>query len=627
MKFSYSIFKKLVPAIPNKSDLIEKLNLYLFEAEDINDDSVEIKILPNRYGDAACYWGLARELSAIYRQRQSRGLKIFPRRTFSKRTADVPKLKISIKTKNCRRLTAQYVTGLKIGPSPPWLAAALAASGLRPINNLVDITNYATLETGQPLHAFDWDKLHGSVVVRQAINEEPIELLSGEKFHLTRAMAVIADQMSALDIAGIKGGKKAEITGDTRRILLTAANFEPANIYETSGRLRLVTDASVRFSHGLSPELTPIGLGRAAALIEELCGGRARAVTDVYPQKQPKKLIKFNIEKFERLTGLHIKTGKVLAFFKKLGFTARGLLIEIPPIRLDILRFEDLAEEAVRLYGWNKLPGAPPRIHLQSAQEEEMVVFQDKVRRILTGFGLTEVRNYSFGGEELTGVKQLELANPISADKKYLRFNLTAGLEKNLQDNLRFFDRAAIFEIGKVFQPEEKWALGLALGEKKKDTILELKGMADGLLEKLGVVDYHFVPTEKGLVIKIGSEIVGYLQNQTTELGLRALLRFIGGEKEFRPFSQYPAVERDISLFIPEGAPAGKILETMKSSGVRYLEDVYLIDSYKPKEGGKSLTFRIVFQTSDKTLTDEEADAGLKKIIVVLVDKFNVDVR
>lgn len=628
MKFSYKILKNFIADIPSRQELAEKLSFHLFEVESAAGDIFDIKILPNRYSDAACYLGLAREIAAICSKTLKEPL-VNELKTEIKKSATV-----RIQSKLCRRLAARYFEGIKIGPSPKWLVEALAASDMRSINNLVDITNYVTLETGQPLHAFDFDKMAGGqLIARGGRKGEVVETLDNQKIELNSEVLILADKKYPLDVAGVKGGKKAEITNATKNILLTAGNFDGVTIYKTSRQINLITDASIRFSHNISSELVGWGLARAAELIQKLCGGQMGPTKDVYPKKPAKKVLRFNLDRFNGLVGINLKEGQALGYLKKLNFVVKGNLVEAPAIRTDIETFEDLVEEIMRLYGYENLKPIAPRVTLHPSGFEDQIVLKDKIRNILTGLGLNEVYNYSFaaGGD-------LKLENPTNQEMTFLRHSLAGGLTKTIENNLRFFKKVPVFEIGHVFSypDKEKVHLGLAIGDQKENVFFELKGAVDSLLEKLGLTDY-FMREEASdrLRIEADHHVLGYLSHKENgriaiaEIDLGETLQQAQGEKEYEPLSKFPSINRDLSVLAPREIRVNQIMELMEAAAPKYLDDVDLIDTYEDPKllGQESLTFRLVFLAEDRTLTDNEVDGEMAKINRALTEKLGVEIR
>lgn len=662
MKFSFSLIKKFAPGKYSKTDLVDGLNTYSFEAVDLGGDILEVPntSIARRFSSAASHLGIAREASAIFNTEfidpSLKSLK------FDFKDKGI--FKVNIKEKVlCPRYSATYVTDVKVGPSPEWLKDALETSGLRSINNVVDIMNYVMLEVGQPLHAFDADKVTGGIIVRRAKNGEEIETIDGNKFKLSEDILVIADEGRPLAIAGIKGGKYSEVSLKTSRLLVESANFEGVGIYKSSLKLNLRTDASVAFSHNLSPELAELGMKRALMLLKEICGAKIYKTEDVYPKKQPRSVIKLDIPKIERIIGIKIKRSEVVGILSKLDFKISKNLITAPAIRNDIEIIEDIAEEIVRFKNFNKLPAIPPRVDLGVGAEDDSVIIKDKIRKYLVAAGYSEVYNYSFISKEKTGLapaevfrikKPVSLTNPLSSDFAFLRNSLAPYLEKNLNDNLRFYDEVRIFEIGRTFgdaseekgvsEISEKPVLGIAI--YGKDGFLELKGIVDGLFGTLGLVDW-FMPDlnfrndlleDNGAVrIEMGDHsVLGYIgvlkssgKGAVLELDLDRLVKAIVEEKEYEPMSKFPSIDRDISLLVASNVRVGDILEIIQSAEPEHVNDVDLMDFYEDEKfgGKKSLTFRIVFQAEDRTLTDAEADKELQKIIKVLMERVKAELR
>lgn len=675
MKFSLPLIKKLVPAVKNKKELIEKLNLHSFEAADAGGNIFDVSIAPNRFSDAASHWGIAGEISAILGGKP-RGFTQIRTRIYAEKSFKKPPFRIEIEDKKlCPRYAAQYFENIKVGPSPKWMQKILTDCGLRPVSNVVDIMNYAMLETGQPLHAFDYDKLTTSnrqlttIIVRKAKKGEKIRTIDDKLYDMSESILVIADSQKPIAIAGIKGGKDTEVDKNTKRILVEAANFDGVSIYKSSRLLKLATDASLRFSHNISSELVPFGLGRAAELLKEIVGAKAGGTHDVNSVRAGRKIIKFDPERFHRFIGIKLESGKIRDYLERLGFTIiknskltthNSFLVEVSPLRQDIETFEDLAEEVARLYGYNNVKSTPPHIHIIPSGFEDQIVLKDKTRRILLKMGLDEVYNYSFVGEsvgrKLSDTKGLiEVENPISNEFHYLRPTLAAGLLKNIEGNFRFFNTLRIFEIGKVFQGDtknketEKLVLGITFAAKNEEIFFDLKGAIRAFLGRVGLVDYllaegvrkkkekvdfftKYLEPETTLKIESGGAILGHLGRAAgsekswkislAEIDLGILLRLVSEEHEYRPLPKYPSMMRDISMTVPEGVRVGDIMQAIQEFDLKYIEDVDLIDEY---EG--NLTFRIVFQSEDRTLTDQEVNQKVKKIENLLRSNFKAKIR
>jgi phenylalanyl-tRNA synthetase beta chain len=646
MKFSFSLIKKLAPGKYDKSKLVEKLNLHSFEAVDLGGDVLEISISPNRYSDAVSHLGIAREAAAIFGGKLSDPAD----NKFKPDVKNPGMFAVNIKNKNlCRRYMAAYVSGIKIGPSPKWMKDTLESCGIRSINNIVDVMNYVMLEIGQPLHAFDAAKISGGIVVRVAKKGEPIITIDGQEFKLTPENLVIADSESPLAIAGIKGGKHSEVSSVTKNIVVESANFDGMNIYRSSRLLGLTTDASTRFSHQLSPELAEMGLRRALSLLRELAGGKVYAPVDSYPKKQPKEVIKADADKISGIIGHKFSEKEIYKILESLGFKRKGALIEVPPLRADVQNIEDLAEEVIRIHGYDNLESLPPRVALSAASQENQVTLKDGIREFLISVGASEVYNYSFLSDQEASSDAPELLNPISRQSAFLRDSLKPHLIKNLKDNSRFSKAARVFEIGKAFNSGKgkiSERLKLGIGILSESGFLEAKGIVEALFGRLGITDYEMVEAGGSLKFSIGGFEVGDLKTvpglrnaALAELDLEMLLLIVNEEKEFMALPKFPSITRDLSIFVPTEVRVGEILALIQRVSSKLVSDVDLLDYYEspvkelrdrsesPERNKRSLTFRIVFQADDRTLTDAEADREMAVINQVLIDKFDVELR
>jgi len=632
MKFSHALTEKLVKP-KSKDELLNTLLMRSFEAESVTENTFNAEIPHNRYADAASHLGVARDYAAATGKKVNEPKR---ERVFYGDKERLGGLTIKINdTKLCSRYGGAYLELTKKGTTPAWMKKVLVDCGLKEIHPVVDILNYVMLEVGQPLHAFDAEKLNGGIIVRRARNNEQITTIDGQKFKLKSNMLVIADEKKAQAIAGIKGGKDSEVDGKTKRVLVEAANFDSASVYKTSRALDLVTDASQRFAHGMSPHSVEIGLERTRVLLEEILGAKFIGAKDVYPKKQSKEIIGFNVERFNSITGLNLKKTDITKRLEALNFKislARNkkddFLVEVPPLRIDVTTFEDLVEETVRLYGLDNLESKPPVISLSQAKEEDLVGLKDKTRDLLVAAGYTEVYNYSFVNEGTD--TSYELEKPISESKKYMRQNIGTGLNENLTSNSRFFDEIHIFEIGNVFDKKigERTFLGLASRNSKGDPFLELKGSFEKLLHRLGVVELSFVPKGVDSEVKSGEATLGVVSisgknTATGELDIGEVSKLVSGEYEYREISKYPAIMRDISIELKTAVKVGDILNAIGEARAEHVVDVDLIDYYDPKR----FTFRVIFQSQEKTLKDTEVEKEFNKITRKLKAKFKLEIR
>ena len=689
MVFSYnwlqSFFKKKLPR-PEK--LAELLTMHSFETTShqssvISHQSVlDIDVLPNRAGDCFSHLGIAREIAAIANLNYRDSISIVKEDKILK-----AKDYVSIEVKNkeaCPRYTARVITDVKVGPSPKWVQERLKVCGLRPINNIVDIANYIMLETGQPLHAFDGQKLEGNkIIVRFAKDRERIVTLDEEKYDLdsnpptTRQgkntdsnILVIADAKKPVAIAGIKGGMIPEIDKKTKIVVLESANFEPRTIRRGSKKLDLKTDASLRFEHGIDPNLTKMAINRAAYLIQEIAKGKVvQGLIDVYPKKISPKKIRLDLNYVERLLGVKIPKNEAKNILKRLGFKiieigSRLIEVEAPTRRLDVSLPEDLIEEIGRIYGYQKIPSVFPTVALIPPKRNLEIFWEDNIKNILKEVGLTETYNYSFISEREAKIFKyqpkdlIEVENPISIEQKYLRPSLILNLLKNVEKNQRHFDQIKIFELGKIFQKakaEKRMLSGVITG----DAFYQVKGMIDLLLNKLGISnawydEYQPTPEEskisiwhpkKCAEIKVNHDEIGFLGEISPkilddlkieiklvvfDLDFEKLQKLASEEHEYWPISRYPAAVRDLAVLVPRLVRVEEVLNRIEAAGSPLIRDIDLFDIYEGEEiprGKKNLAFHIIYQAEDKTLSSKEIDQIQKKIIQSLEKEIGWEVR
>jgi len=396
MKISYNWLQGLVgKKLPAPDKVAELLTFHSFEVESINKNGsdwvLDIDILPNRAHDCLSHLGIAREIAVLLKYP-------FKETNYKEKIKEDKKMAselIEVKVEDqklCPRYTARVIIDVEVGPSPQWIQERLKVCGLKPISNIVDIANYVMLETGQPLHAFDADKLKGGkIIVRKAEKGEKITSLDNEKYHLDQNILVIADQKDPVCVAGIKGGIGPGVDSQTKRVILEAANFDFQAIRKASRQLKLITDASWRFEHQLDPNLTQEAIDMSAYLIQELAQGKVlKGLVDVYPKKVKPKKINLNNDQVRSLLGINISDKEISDILKRLGLDKT-----IPTKRLDINIPEDLIEEVGRVYGFAKIPSQLPSAVLVPAQKNEDLFYQNKVKDILANLGFSEVYNYS----------------------------------------------------------------------------------------------------------------------------------------------------------------------------------------------------------------------------------------
>lgn len=659
MQFSYnwlqSFFDKKLPA-PEK--VVEKLTMHSFEVKSLKevklpsgnkDIILDIDVLPNRTHDCYSHFGIATEISALF------NMQLKP--------VDKPKLKtikekaekyLELEVKEpvlCRRYLAGVMLDIKVGPSPIWLQERLIALGQRSINNIVDCSNYVMSELGQPLHAFDREKLNPvKIVVRRAVNGERITTLDNRNIELDSEILVIADSSEPLAIAGIKGGKKAEIDMKTRNIIIESANFEPANIRLTSKKIGLATGASFGFENGISVALVEKALERVMTLIQETGGGKiVEGRMDFYPKKYVSPKIIFTKGDVAKLLGVKISEKEILSIFEGLGIKtkkAKDAFIAIPPSeRLDLVIKEDIIEEIVRIHGLENIPTEVPEGLLVPPARNDNYFYENIVRSLMAGAGFSEVYNYSF-----VPTGEISVENPISDDKKFLRANLLDGLKDNVKENFKYCDEVKIFEIGKVFgksgeRLDEKNILAGIVARKNPspdaEEFYEIKGALDSVFSALGIVDFWFDDTPRtaevksgqmaGLAeIRIGGKGIGFIDENSFELDLGQLVKFATEEIEYRPVSKYPAVTRDVAVLVPLETKMTSVTDVIENTAGELLIDSDLFDLYESEELGKSkksLAFHLIFQSRDRTLSDKEVNVLMEKIIKALDSVEDWEVR
>lgn len=625
MKFSYSLLKEILPNIPVRDMVAPELNRKAFEVEEIQGDVMEIKLTANRWSDSACHLGMAREVAAVF------GLPAPKIETKSSLSKVKTKFSVTIeKNVGCRRYIGVELQIKKLGKTPERIKKHLESLGQRSINSVVDILNYVMLEVGQPMHAYDADKVSGGIVVRRAKSNESLVTIDNKTFELSGDELVIADKSQALGIAGIKGGKNSEVTENTKRIILEAANFDNALIYKTSRKINLQTDASQRYGKNLSPELCEYGMKRALDLLTEVCGAEIISAADIYPEKQKVKTIKFNLKKFIAITGVQISESKANEILKRLGFVKKASGYEVPYWRMDVAIFEDLVEEIIRIYGLDEVKSVAPLIPLVPLHDHRSVALVKNIREEASKLGYDEVYNYSF-----SDIGKVELINPIAEDKKFLRNNLVRGLLKNIESNKNNFSNIRLFEIAKIFNDidSEELSFGMAIYEKgNKNAFILLKGSIISLFDYLGAGKVRFENEDNGLAIvsksgiKIGQMTVddgGCMS--VAEIKVDHLYDLLA-DKKFEPLPEYPSVSRDISLWIYGKTGVGDILSIIEKEKPHNLIDVSLLDLYEEKER-RSAAYRLVFRSAKKTLTDEEVDAELQKVLKKLSSLQEVEIR
>jgi phenylalanyl-tRNA synthetase beta chain len=566
----------------------------------------------------------------------------------------------------CRRYIARIIRNVRVGPSPPWLQRRLRAVGVRPINNVVDVTNFVMLEVGQPLHAFDLDRIRGSRIEVRLSPKERLRTLDNEEVELLAGELAIADAERPIAIAGIIGGLETAVTEATKWVLLESATFDGPNIRATSRRLGKRTEASIRFEKQLSPALAELGADRAARLLHEVGGGTVEEAVDQYPRPFTPPAVNLEATRLHRMLGPDVTLEEGRQILERLGFKAKvaddRLQAHGPPFRLDVNIPEDLVEEIGRMRGWERMHRTLPG---RRTPVRDLFVPQDleeRIRALLVGAGLDEVLTYAFTSQTRAPAiglpgrpkRVLEIVKPVTSDWDALRTSLLPGLLATAEGNHRVgLAELRIFEIGHAFwpvhdvgkQPDEPLLLACLETISTSDppsakaALRRLKGVLERLRWELTRRPLTFEPAVvegfhpgRCALLRDGQEVLGVLGEVHPDLArvLGLAGRAVAAEVRVPEFSQggrglpraqplprFPAVERDLAVFVPNQTLSADLVQVMRKSGGYTLTDVQTVDEYggpQAGEGRKSLAFRLIFQAPDRTLTSEEVNAALGRI-------------
>ena len=658
-----------------------RVGLDLRELIPLEDIVLDLEITPNR-PDCMSMVGVAREVAAL-----TGGRLRIPEVELDETGGPIEDLaKVVIEDPlGCPRYTARAVVGVKVAPSPQWMQRRLLASGLRPISNLVDATNYVLMELGQPLHAFDLELLKDrTIVVRRARYGETIQTLDGVERRLDDQTVVIADMETPVAIAGVIGGEDSEVTAVTSNVLIESAHFDPTSIYLTSKRLGIRTEASSRFERGTDPEGTVRAARRAAGLIAGIAGGRVAAgEIDSYPGPVTPVTIDLRASRVGGIIGVEIPPAEIADILNRLEARtepAPVMRVAVPTFRPDLEREIDLVEEIARVYGYGRIPESLPRgggidADLRRRQRLEARTVEEMVAQ-----GLMEVVTYSFmrlSDISLLGVasddpmrRPVRLVNPLAETGEVMRTTLLPGLVRAASGNINRGNRdLAIFELGRVFHargpaelPEEIECIGLLLcGFNRDETwaesprrfdFFDLKGLVENLCEALGIPGTRFTPfgcpylapgqaarlfagdVDAGVLGELHPDVVeGFgLEGEffVAELPVDSLFGEAQEAPVYRPAGRFPNVKVDIALVVDESLEAWLVAEEIRRSGGEHLRSVRLFDVYRGRQvphGRKSLAFALEFESEDRTLTDDETHRDVGAIVDAAERSFGASLR
>lgn len=648
-----------------------------FLREVIAEDFVfEINVTPNR-PDCLGVIGVAREVGLITGTPLKR-----PKVKLKESATAVDKLaKVQIKDAiGCPRYAARLVQNIKVGPSPQWLVKRLAAVGSRSISNIVDITNYIMLETGQPIHAFDFELLEKSqIIVQRAKAGEKFQTLDEKEHTLQAEDLMICDGKRAVALAGVMGGLNSEVSSNTRHVLIECANFDPLTVRRTAKRLGIASEAARRFEKGVDPNHIPFVINRAAQLMQEVAGGEiARGIVDDYPKTISPSKIDFRPKRVYHVLGTKIPNKKMTAILEQLECKVApknaAWKITAPTFRPDLTREIDLIEEVARVYGFNEVPANTRfAISFSNARNQQEEVLE-KLRQALTGLGSDEAMTYSLlararAEKFIEGNRQiLPLLNPLSEDLTVMRPYVISTLLHSLAYNLnrKNFD-TCLFEIGSAYWREsdkpicEERRLAAVfsgnveppswVGASRAMSVYEVRGFLTEIQQRLRMPELQFAPLQVHAFLKNGWQvtcndailgIAGELKAEALklydidvpafalEINIENLLALFDWQRTAQAVPRFPASERDIAIITARNIPAEKVLATIKTSAGDFLESVRLFDLYTGKQVAsdkKSMAFALVFRAADRSLRDEEVDGWQRQIVQKLEQEVGAQLR
>lgn len=634
----------------------------------INDALIEFEITSNR-PDCRSIIGIAREAAVtLGKELKYPEIKV-------QACDEEMSFEIDIQTDLCKRYCGRVVKDVKVGPSPYWMQRKLIEAGMRPISNIVDITNYVMLELGQPLHAFDLDDIkYNKMTVKMAEEGEKFTTLDGVERTLTSDMLVIGNQDKTLDLAGIMGGENSEIKDTTTSIFIEGASFAKENIRATSKKLGLRTEASSRFEKGIDINLAEEAVNRACQLIEELgCGTVLNGMLDYYPQKEEVQKVTVNPVRINKLLGVNVPMDQFINILESLEFkcnlvSSEVLELEVPTFRLDITEDADILEEIARIYGYDNIPSASLEGNATAGVKTEKQKFIDNVKSNSIACGLNEILTYSFVSPR--GVDKINLPaddekrnfvkimNPLGEETSVMRTTLIPNMLDVISTNISHkVEEVSAFECGNTFIPQEglpietkKYCVGMY---GKEVDFFVLKGVIESVLNNVGLKGYEIEPETTNLIFHPGrcakivynniyigtfgelhpNVIENYNLGQrvyVAEINIDTVFENLNLTKSYNPLPKYPSTSRDIALIVKDEVFVKQIEDIIKANGEDLVESYKLFDVYKGaqiEEGHKSIAYSITYRSKDKTLTDEDVAKVHEKILSELSEKLNANLR
>ncbi len=679
MKISVAWLKDFVDVDLSTPELIDKLNNIGLLVDDVemrkNDVILELETYANR-PDSNGHLGVARELAAIL----NRPIKeqSWPLVESEAKTADL--LDIEIYEEDlCPRYAGIIVKGVKIGPSPDWLRERILAMGLKPVNNVVDVSNYVLYATAHPIHVFDLAKLSGrKIIVRMANKGEMLKTLEGEDLALTTDMLVIADEKKPVALAGVIGGEDAAVTENTQDVFIESACFDPVSVRKTGKKTGIHTDASYRFERGADVSFPPKAALMAASLLTKFEGIATQGITDVYPKPKKNRMVLLRNHRVKELIGVSIADEFITNILNNLGFTLenqqQGIWqVKVPFFRVDIEREADLIEEVARFYGYDKIPSLVPPYDVLEYTPDVKKTLISKIRQTLFHHGFDEAVNFSFADPEkdvLFKAKRepVEIRNPISTKASNLRTTLIGGLLENIAWNVNHgAEGVHFFEVGKIYYWEEEEAhedtmLGMAItgdnellhwqANPEKTNFFHLKGACEDLLSHIGYASYSFKES-KNQCFEPGNSICIFYKGQrigslgsihqtileayslkepvwAAEINLDLLFEKQPKSFHFAPIGKFPTGTRDITFIVSRDILYQNIEESIAELQLPFMESFDLHDRFlgtSIPEGKVSLSLRFVFRHPTRTLLAEDVDNSIAKVVKTLKTKFKIELR
>lgn len=638
------------------------------EALNLNEDVIDFDITSNR-ADCFSVIGMARETAATFdkpirlHQPEVKG-----------GAGDVNAMaKVDVTdTEACPRYAARVVKNVKIAPSPKWMQDRLKNSGIRAINNIVDITNYILLEYGQPMHAFDLERVAGKhITVRRAKDGENMVTLDGAEHTLDSEVLVISDDEKAVALAGVMGGENSEITDDAVNVLFECANFEPTRVRRSAKKAGLRTESSARYEKGLDPEMIPDALNRACELVELLGAGEVcDGMIDINHAEDKRKPVPFVPEKINNLLGTQISGTFMLETLQKLGFTVDGDTCLAPTYRIDIHEMADVAEEVARMYGYDKLPTTPLRGEATMGGQSETEKKKDAIKAMLCGIGMYEIFTYTFTTPKMFDLLNIpadsdlrnvvRITNPLGEDTSVMRTTTIGAMMDTVARNVNLRnDKANLFEIGKVYLPQD----GAELPEEKDKITMAfyggdsdfytLKGAVESMLGGLGVCNAVYTAETENPTFHPGRcasltidgtncGVLGEIHPSVTrnyglktriyiaELDLANILSKANAEKQFKPLPKYPAVTRDIAVLVDRTVPVYELEQVIRKTAGEVLEQIQLFDVYQGErvpEDKKSVAYALVMRSHEGTLAEETINDIMKRTVEALEEACGAKLR